>query len=82
MEKLNKGEELTREEKNSIPAKGYTQIAGYQFNFRPFLKTFWIKTKYYNIIERYATDKTAARYQLNAKEYTPNSQIIKIMQVS
>ena len=67
-EKLNKGEQLDRAEKNWITEKvnnnAYFKSAiplqGYCFDFTDILKRFWVK-QYNNIQEYRAIDKTALR---------------------
>jgi len=84
LEKLNNGETLTRQEKDSLSLYEYCgciHVGGWCFNFRPYLKTFWIKTKYDGIIETYAFDKTNVR-ALFKKNYMSQSQIIKIVEVN
>lgn len=84
LEKLNEGKTLTRAEKNSLNLNEYCGVKrylGYAFDFRPFLKTFWVKLRNRGIEEVYAFDKTHVRTQLHA-EYVSNYQILKIVEIN
>ena len=50
------------------------KIAGWAFDLRPYLRKFWVKTKYYGILEYYAVNKTAIRNELK-------SHCIKIIEI-
>lgn len=39
-------------------------IGGWRFPLRPYLRRYWVKTKYYGILEYYAVNKTAIRKEL------------------
>ena len=56
--------------KDSIP------LLGVRFNFRPVLKKFWVKTRYGDIHEFYAPNKTSIRNSMYFK-----SQVAKIQEV-
>lgn len=77
MEKLNNGEKLTRDEKNSICSQnGIVQRSGWEFNFAPYMKNYLVKLKYYGWEEYNAFDKTVIRTTI----YKP-SHIIKIVEI-
>lgn len=50
-------------------------MSGWCFDLRPYLRRFWVKTKYYGILEYWAINKTAIRKQLK-------SDCIEIVEVS
>lgn len=52
----------------------YVKIGGWCFPLAPYLKKYWVKTKYYGILEYYAVNKTAIRKELK-------SHCIKIVEV-
>lgn len=52
----------------------YYKIGGWCFSLIPYLRKFWVKTKYYGILEYYAVNKTAIRKELK-------SNVIKIVEV-
>lgn len=52
----------------------YYKIGGWCFPLHAYLRRFWVKTKYYGILEYYAINKTAIRKELK-------SQIIEIVEV-
>ena len=56
--------------------QGIAKILGYIVDFRPFLKSYWVKTKYYGIREIKAFNKTYIR-----KLATTPSEIIKIIEI-
>ena len=81
-EKLNSGVDLTKEEKRTIFNATYNQngaknvglkLMGWMFLFPEIMKKYWVKTKYYGILEIFAPDKTAIRKEIG--------QIIKIVEV-
>lgn len=79
---LSKGEELSREEKNYIfhttcTDKGYYKLAGWQFNFRQFMKRYLVKYNYETSAwrEYWAFDKTCIRSSFYTK-----GDIIEIVQ--
>ena len=47
---------------------------GWCFDLRPYLRRFWVKTKYYGIMEYYAVNKSAIRKELK-------SHVIKIVEI-
>lgn len=51
------------------------KVGGWAFRYAEYLRKFWVKTKYYGILEIYALNKTDIR-----KEY--GKEIIKIMEVA
>ena len=51
------------------------KIGGWAFPYKEYMRTFWVKTKHYGILEIYAMDKTDIR-----KEY--GKEVIKIMEVA
>ena len=68
MEKLNNGEKLTRDEKDSIVGasnwyNGRLKLMGYCFNFLQHTRRFLVHTQYYGWREINAFDKTGARQQ-------------------
>lgn len=76
---LEAGQEPTREEKNRLVFTQESPVwkyMGYVYDFRGFLKKFWVETKYYGIMTVWAWDKTAIRKHLNYL------QISKIVEVS
>ena len=56
--------------------QGIAKIAGYIVDFTPFLKSYWVKTKYYGIQEVKAFNKGYIR-----KLATSPSEIIKIIEI-
>lgn len=52
----------------------YYRCGGWCFPLEPYLRKFWVKTKYYGILEYYAVNKTAIRKELK-------SQVIQIVEV-
>lgn len=71
LEKLNRGEQLTRSEKSSgifdelwhseTYKTGRYKLMGYIFDFSPYMKSFLVKLKYYGWKEIRAFDKTSIR---------------------
>lgn len=45
---------------------GYFRIGGWQFSIKEYCKTFWVKTRYYGIIQVFAPDKTTIRNALGS----------------
>jgi hypothetical protein len=80
--RLANGEELTREEKNTVfhelqsnGGKGYYRLAGWSFNFRQFMSLYLVKHTYDNHwVEIWAFDKTCIRSSFYTK-----SDIAKII---
>lgn len=63
-EKLVNGEEITREDKNYLvfpSSEPTSKLMGYAYDYREFLRKFWVKTEFYGILEVWAWDKTAIR---------------------
>lgn len=52
----------------------YYKIGGWCFPLSQYLRRFWVKTKYYGILEYYAVNKTAIRKELK-------SHVIQIVEV-
>jgi hypothetical protein len=52
----------------------YYKYGGWCFPLRPYLRRFWVKTKYHGILEYYAVNKTAIRKDLK-------SNLIEIVEV-
>lgn len=44
----------------------YYKIGGWCFPLAPYLRKYWVKTKYYGILEYYAVNKTAIRKELKS----------------
>lgn len=44
----------------------YIKFMGWRFDLKPYLKKYWVKTKYYGILEYYAINKTAIRKALKS----------------
>lgn len=44
----------------------YYKLGGWCFFLAPYLKKYWVKTKYYGIQEYYAVNKTAIRKELKS----------------
>lgn len=44
----------------------YYKIGGWCFPLTQYLRRFWVKTKYYGILEYYAINKTAIRKELKS----------------
>lgn len=44
----------------------FYKCGGWCFDLRPYLKRYWVKTKYYGIQEYYAVNKTAIRNELKS----------------
>lgn len=44
----------------------YFQIGGWCFPYQQYLKRYWVKTKYYGILEYWAINKTAIRKELKS----------------
>ncbi len=54
----------------------YYKSGGWCFPLEAYLKKYWVKTKYYGIVEYYAVNKTAIRNKIGSHN------IIKIIEVS
>lgn len=52
----------------------FFKYGGWCIALYPYLKKYWVKTKYYGILEYYAVNKTAIRNELK-------SSVIKIVEV-
>lgn len=52
----------------------YYKRGGWCFSLRPYLRRFWVKTKYYGILEYYAVNKSAIRKELK-------SDVIEIVEI-
>lgn len=84
LEKLNRGEKLTRSEKSGgifyeswnweTYHTGRYKLKGYIFDFSPYMKTFLVKLKYYGWKEIKAFDRTSIR-----KNATFPSYILRIV---
>lgn len=80
--KVNKGEKLTREEKNYIAGQlfsnGYFRksipVLGWEISFADVVKRYWVK-EFNNISEHYAPDKTSLR---NACHLRKDAEIVEI----
>lgn len=44
----------------------YYKSFGWCFDLRPYLRRYWVKTKYYGILEYWAVNKTAIRKELKS----------------
>lgn len=44
----------------------YYKIGGWCFPLAPYLRRYWVKTKYYGILEYYAVNKSAIRKELKS----------------
>lgn len=83
LQKLCKGDKLTTDEKQYVTDKvndntyfkDSVALLGMRICFRPFLKKFWFKTKWGDIHEAYAINKTTLR------EHNKYLYPIKIMEV-
>ncbi len=86
LEKLNRGELLSREEKSGgifqelwhseTYRTGRYKLMGYIFDFSPFMQTFLVKLKYHGWQEVKAFDKTSIR-----KNATFPSEILRIINI-
>ena len=82
MEKLNNGIDLTRDEKTggifngSFHDSGVYKLMGYMFDFRPYMKKYLVKVKYYGWVEMYSFDRTSIR-----KNSVFPSRILKIVEL-
>lgn len=80
-DRLSKGEQLSREEKNQVfhvtcTYHGYYKLAGWEFNFRQFMKRYLVKYDYDNSWrELWAFDKTCIRTSFYTKD-----DIVEIVQ--
>lgn len=52
----------------------YCKIGGWCFPLAPYLRRFWVKTKYFGIVEYWAINKTAIRKELK-------SNVLKIIEI-
>lgn len=52
----------------------YYKCGGWCFPYSQYLRRFWVKTKYYGILEYYAVNKTAIRKELK-------SMVIEIIEI-
>lgn len=78
MEKLNGGEQLSREEKDSLRLdKGCISLMGYVFNFYEFCKLYLVKDKEYGWQEVYGFDKTSIRATYAGRQ----SDILRIVEI-
>ena len=74
---------LTREEKdyifsnlqNNAYSRTGVPVLGWMFDFSEFLKSYWVKTRNYGILEVYAFDKTSIR------NYYGSYEILKIVEI-
>ena len=81
--KLQNGEKLTREEKdyifsnlqNNAYSRTGVPVLGWMFDFSEFLKSYWVKTRNYGILEVYAFDKTSIH------NYYGSYEILKIVEI-
>ena len=70
-----KGDKQPLKDLHIVTQETVYRIGGWAFRYAEYLRKFWVKTKYYGIIEVYAMNKTDIR-----KEY--KSEVIKIMEVT
>lgn len=68
------GNELPFKALQIVTRDPFYQLGGWRFDLRPYLKKYWVKEKYYGILEYYAPSKTAIRNELK-------SRCIKIVEV-
>ena len=69
MGKLNSGEKLSSNEKEHLTnlfeqsgeRTGRIKLSGWCFDFKPYLKAYWVKTEFAGIFEVYAFNKTLVR---------------------
>jgi hypothetical protein len=70
-------EALQNGEKTSIYAEsGTVKLMGWLFDFRPYMKKYVVKIKYYGWQEMYAFNKTAIR-----KNYVIPSHVLQIVEI-
>ena len=56
-----------------VTGQPWADIGGWRFPYADYLRQFWVKTKYYGIIEVWALNKTDIR-----KHYTGVSKIVEV----
>ena len=71
---LDNGDPTAWKEISFASQRPYVDIGGWRFDLRPYLREFWVKTKYHGILTFYAINKTAIRAVLK-------SECIKIVEV-
>lgn len=76
MDKLNRTEKLTRDEKDYIynHGQGYIDLMGYRYNFKPYMHKYLVNYKYIGWLERWAYDKTSIRI-------ADKSQVLQIVEI-
>lgn len=74
MQEYDNGNEKPLKDLEIATTEPYIKIGGWLFDLKPYLKKYWVKTKYYGILEYYAMNKTAIRKELK-------SYCIKIVEV-
>lgn len=71
---LDNGDSTAWKEISFASQQPYVEIGGWRFNLRPYLREFWVETKYQGILRFYAINKTAIRTVLK-------SNCIKIVEI-
>lgn len=71
---MDNGDPSTWKEISFASQRPFVDIGGWRFDLRPYLREFWVKTKYHGILTFYAINKTAIRAELK-------SNCIKIVEV-
>ena len=74
LEEYDKGNKKPFNDMQIATTNPYYKIGGWCFPLSQYLRRFWVKTKYYGILEYYAVNKTAIRKELK-------SNVIQIVEV-
>ena len=74
LQEYDNGNKKPFQEMQIATTEPYFRLGGWCFFLAPYLKKYWVKTKYYGIREYYAVNKTAIRKELK-------SHCLKIVEV-
>lgn len=75
MKAFDNGDKKPLKDLHIVTREAVYKIGGWAFMYAEYLRKFWVKTRYYGIIEVYAMNKTDIR-----KEY--GREVIKIVEVT
>lgn len=63
---FDKGNKRPLKDMHIATQEPYFKLGGWAFPYREYLKRFWVKTKYYGILEYFALNKTDIRKDLKS----------------
>ena len=69
------GDKKPLHERQIATTDPFFRLGGWCFDLRPYLRKYWVKTKYYGICEYYAVNKSAIRNELK-------SHVLKIVEIA